>query len=269
MNEEAATNRSETISVRETLRNALSAGEGLEGRTWRLMQKQPDATIPDVMAEMDVGRNSARYAMLVVKALETGDVPLRDYYAANAVAKRLEQFARRHADGLSPDATRYILDLKTESEQAADARQSAQIERASATTRNIEKRRVAGIYVYTLPHYLRHPIEPSNDPDSSDKTLLKVGMSNVDARGRVQQQAVTGLPEPPVLLRVFTCGDRPMTEVETTMHRLLRAFDHNPNRQRGAGKEWFLTSLQALDELASVLELTTEFKSANEDEDKK
>lgn len=267
MNEEPATTDGETISIRKTLRHALSVGQGQEGRTWRFMQTQPDAKVSDVMAEMDVGRNSARYAMLVVTALETGEVPLRDYYAANAVAKRLERFARRHADRLSPDATRYILDLKVESEQAADARQSAQIERASATTRNMEKHKVAGIYVYTLPHYLRYPFQPSNDPDSSDKTLLKVGMSDVDARGRVRQQAVTGLPEPPVLLRVFTCGDRPVIEVEATMHRLLGAFDHNPNRQRGAGKEWFLTSLQALDELASVLELTTEF--ANQDEDEK
>lgn len=265
MNEEPATTNHETISIRETLRTALSVGQGLEGRTWRFMQAQPDAKIPDVMTEMDVGRNSATYAMLVVKALETGEVPLRNHYAADAVAKRLEQFARRHADRLLPDATSYILDLKTKSEQAADAHRSANIERASAATRNMERHRVAGIYLYTLPHYLRHPIQPSNDPDSSDKTLLKVGMSEVDARGRVRQQAVTGLPEPPVLLRVFTCGDRPMAEVEATMHRLLGAFDHNPNRLRGAGKEWFLTSLQALDELASVLELTTEFANVDED----
>ena len=254
-----------TISIQEALRNALKEGQGREGHTWRFLHMQPNAKITDVMEELDVGRNSANYAMLVVKALETGEIPLENYYAADAVAKRLEGFARRHADRLSPDATRYVLDLKAKSEQAADSRRTAQIERASDTTRTEEKKRVAGIYVYTLPHYLRYPIQRSNDPDSSDKTLLKVGMSDVDARGRVQQQAVTSLPEPPVLLRVFTCGDdRPLTQIEATMHRLLGAFDHNPNRQRGAGKEWFLTSLQALDELAKVLELDSEFAHADE-----
>lgn len=266
MKEEPATTNDKTVSIQEALRNALKDEQGQEGRTWRFLQKQPDATIPRVMEELDVGRNSARYAMLLVKALETGEIPLKDYYAADAVAKRLEGFARRHADRLSPDATRYVLDLRVKSEHAADDRRSAQIEKASDTTRNMEKKRVAGIYVYTLPHYLRYPVQRSNDPDSSDKTLLKVGRSEVDARGRVQQQAVTGLPEPPVILRVFTCADRPLTQVETTMHRLLGAFDHNPNRQRGAGKEWFLTSLQALDELASVLELTREFASEDEEE---
>ncbi|MCY3839244.1 MAG: GIY-YIG nuclease family protein, partial [Gammaproteobacteria bacterium] len=116
----------------------------------------------------------------------------------------------------------------------------------------MDKKRAAGIYVYTLPHYLRHPKQPADDPGySSNKTLLKVGMSDRDVLERVRQQG-TGLPEPPVLLRVFTSKDRPLTEVEATMHKLLGAFDHNPNRERGAGKEWFLTLLPALDALASV-----------------
>lgn len=266
MKEEPDTTNDRTVSIHEALCNALREGHGREGRTWRFLQRLPDATTPQVMEELGMGKNSARYAMLAVEALKTGKVPLKDYYAAEGVAKRLEEFARRHADRLSPDATRYVLDLKAKSKEAADHRRSAEIERASDTTPSMERKRVAGIYVYTLPHYLRYPVQPSDDPDSSDKTLLKIGMSDVDARGRVQQQAVTALPEPPVLLRVFTCGDRPLAEVESTMHRLLGAFDHNPNRQRGAGKEWFLTSLPALDELASVLELTREFASEDEEE---
>lgn len=253
-------------TVQSSLRAALAADKGREGGTWRFLQLKPKAKAPDVMDEMDVGENIARYALLTIEALKTGELPTGNHYAADAVGRNLKSFADRQAERLSPRAMKYVLELGEHAKSAAAARRSMLIEEKASATRDVEgqTRAAAGIYVYTLPHYLRHPMQPSNDAHSADRTLLKVGMSDVNAPRRVRQQSVTGLPEPPILLRIYTCA-KPLAEVEQTMHRVLGAFDHNPNRQRGAGKEWFLTSLQALDELASVLGLTVEFANHEDD----
>ena len=69
----------------------------------------------------------------------------------------------------------------------------------SRTSSTAEASGVRGIYVYTLPHYLRYPVDPSEDEDEStdDRTYLKVGMSGKDIIQRVRQQVNTALPEEP------------------------------------------------------------------------
>ena len=44
---------------------------------------------------------------------------------------------------------------------------------------------------------------------------------------------------------------------------MLDAADHNPNREKGAGKEWFLTNLKFLDAIAVTLGL--QIRRYNED----
>ena len=118
---------------------------------------------------------------------------------------------------------------------------------------------VAGIYVYTLPHYLRYPVVPSDDDYGNPRTYLKVGSSKRDMAARVKQQSTTAIPEPPVIVRMYTCPDRDIVETERTIHRHLDAADHNPNRRAGAGKEWFLTHLRFVDSTADLLGLPVEY----------
>ncbi len=44
------------------------------------------------------------------------------------------------------------------------------------------------------------------------------------------------------------------------MHTHLNAADHNQNRSRGAGKEWFLTHLTFIDSTADLLAMEIKYE---------
>ena len=108
-----------------------------------------------------------------------------------------------------------------------------------------------GIYVYSLPHYVRHPYD-----EESGRTLLKVGRADRSVIKRFREQTrTTALPEDPVLLRVYPCGEESSSVMEGKFHSLLEAADHDRSKARTGGTEWFLTSLKFLDEIATTLGL--------------
>jgi hypothetical protein len=111
-------------------------------------------------------------------------------------------------------------------------------------SREAEAQHIHGVYVYTLPHYLKHPVDAE-----SGRTLLKIGHSSRDVLARVAQQRVTALPEDPILVRIYPCDDT--ASVEAIFHGWLRKAGHQqPTATVQAGNEWFLTSLSFLDDVA-------------------
>lgn len=75
---------------------------------------------------------------------------------------------------------------------------------AVAQTAQAQAKGTPGIYVYSLPHYVRHRFDPE-----TGHTLFKVGRSDVDVFQRVGAQARTAaLPEDPVLLRIYHAPGR-------------------------------------------------------------
>jgi hypothetical protein len=134
------------------------------------------------------------------------------------------------------EATEGQLMLRASDREAQEGEEQA----ATANTKKVEAARVPGIYVYTLPHYWRHKVDPEND-----QTYLKVGKSATDVFGRVDQQRTTALPEDPWLLRVYPTEDA--TAVERKFHVMLDAADHHRAASTKGGREWFLTSLRILD----------------------
>lgn len=122
--------------------------------------------------------------------------------------------------------------------------QSVEVDAAVEETKKAEALGTPGIYVYTLPHYLRYPV----DPDTR-RTLLKVGHSSTDAYDRAASQGrLTALPEDPILLRIYP-ADASAT-VERDFHEWLRSADHAGSRTQRGGSEWFLTSTKFLDRIA-------------------
>jgi hypothetical protein len=124
-------------------------------------------------------------------------------------------------------------------------------ERAVEATSAAEDHGVPGIYVYALPHYVRHPYD-----EESGRTLLKVGRADRSVITRFRQQTrTTALPEDPVLLRVYPTVEDDSSRFERKFHALLEAADHDRSKARTGGTEWFLTSLRFLDEIATTLGL--------------
>lgn len=98
--------------------------------------------------------------------------------------------------------------------------ETEQLESDSAVLAGALKQ-ASGVYVYTYPHYWRHPYVAD-----SERRLLKVGRTTDKAWTRVVTQArQTGMPEDPLLLRVYKADDP--TAAESAFHMLLDAAEHH------------------------------------------
>ena len=138
-----------------------------------------------------------------------------------------------------------------ESRAADPEAQAAEDKKAREATKKAEEHAVPGIYVYTLPHYLRYPYEPE-----SGHTLLKVGHSGASVIQRFNsQRRETVLPEDSVLLRVYPTGPADSGEIERKFLALLDAADHLRRDGRSVGREWFLTTTKFVDKIADILDL--------------
>ncbi len=114
---------------------------------------------------------------------------------------------------------------------------------------------VSGVYVYTLPHYLKHPYH------ADGRTLLKVGRADyVVDRLRGQVRRITALPERPVPLRIYWHRNKKPVLIERQLHLALLARGHPRHEDWQNGQEWFVTDLATLDELAGELKLTTKYR---------
>lgn len=216
---------------------------------------------PEAMAEeADTKHTSFVWNYVqILNALLDGEMP-----SAPSVARSV---ARKYRALLkldwSPSLTKKLVaELEILERRSADVDAVVEESRkAKQNTEAVESENPAGIYVYSLPHYVRFPFDPE-----TGRTLLKVGHSQRDAIRRMQAQTrTTALPEDPVLLRVYPTDSSESAQIEAKMHRTLRAFDHGREVERMAGREWFLTTTTAIDAVADLLGL--EARVVNDDAD--
>ena len=178
-------------------------------------------------------------------------------------ARMLRNFVRRNDEGLSEQTKERLRDLADDHTRIASDENAVVKEREELEDREQQRNdRTPGIYVYTLPHYMKRPVLETKDEDSSPRTYLKVGMSERGTRERMRQQSTTALPEPLLDLRIYAHkeGKADYRDIEKRIHAHLNAADHNQNRRRGAGKEWFLTNLTFIDSTAQLLGLIIKFE---------
>jgi len=194
-----------------------------------------------------------------LKVIEGGPLPTAPTVVRSS-SLYLSGFLKRHSSRMSPEVVQE-LNLRLEQMRRLQAKAEGDgsesvTEIAREREEEILKKRIVGIYVYTLPHYLAHPVSPAEDDSLSDRTLFKVGKSDSDVIRRFnEQQRITALPEKPLLVRIYT-GVEDKGNVEVRFHALLSAADHRRNQGRAAGTEWFLTSLRFLDAIAEDMGLT-------------
>ncbi|HEU5222460.1 MAG TPA: GIY-YIG nuclease family protein [Candidatus Lumbricidophila sp.] len=197
------------------------------------------------------GANGGNYGYnnrVTIAALIEGVIPSGPTLALQA-ARRVRTLLKR--TDLSAELRKDWVELEQQLTARAEDRSAVEAEDAASVraTLDAESRGVPGIYVYTLPHYLKYPV----DPDTG-KTYLKVGHSARDAVHRAGAQGrFTALPEDPILLRIYPTEQS--GEVERRFHEWLRMADHHGARTRRGGTEWFLTSTKFVDHVARELGL--------------
>jgi hypothetical protein len=236
-------------SVRAEIVDVLDAEEGGLGDVWRRTQagQSPE--------EIRVARGNERPNFVwnylrTARAIVDGDLPTAPTVALGA-ARTLRRILKENEFS---SATRAVLEhrLTVLEQRAGDpGALAAEEKKAKIATATAEEHAVPGIYVYSLPHYVRHPYD-----EESGRTLMKVGRADRSVIRRFREQTrTTALPEDPVLLRVYVTGEADSIDKERIFHRLLEAADHDRSTARTGGTEWFLTSTRFLDEIAGVLGL--------------
>ena len=186
---------------------------------------------------------------------------------ARQIAARMKSTMRNHE--FSP-STREVLERNiAELEGIAsdvDAFEAEQ-DKAEIAEHSVEERLRdrTGVYVFTYPHYLRHPTHPSRESEKMpDRTLLKVGFADHGIFDRVNQETSgAGVPEHRRVLRAYLTTpseSQSSRNIERRFHELLDSAGHaGPKRgsteyQRG-GKEWFYSNVDFLDLIAQLLDL--------------
>ena len=257
---------SDDARYREEIEKALEQDDQRIGDVWRERRKQQSRD-PDVDAIVKAlglkitARGMVYCRLRYIDTLREEVRKMDSPIAAAQTARMIANFIKRHSQ-LSEDTKTRLEKLKAKHQQvlsSSDARENEEreIEEESAK----RSKGIPGIYVYSLPHYLKYPVEPTEDEDGSNpRTYLKIGMSETNMEARVQRQATTALPEPLIILRQYTCSDKNIKQIEEKIHRHLNDADHNQNRRRGSGTEWFLTHLTFIDSTADLLGLSIEYE---------
>ncbi|MDE2742232.1 MAG: GIY-YIG nuclease family protein [Gemmatimonadota bacterium] len=253
---------------------ALSADEKRLGKVWRLSR---EGLNPNEIAEKSgYSKAYVNHCTRMIKALVDSTLPNTTTLMARRYGPILRDFVKRHQEEYLSDAT--VAEIGKRADEWADecarrandpVKREEEEQKFERQTSAAEQEEVPGIYVYALPHYLRYPVETSENDETDDRTYLKVGMSERDAIKRFRQQrGSTALPEPPILLRIYVGSNgMDIAEVERKIHRHLAHADHVRNSERGAGTEWFLTHLKFLDSTAELLDLKTHFAIDDSDDD--
>jgi len=220
--------------VRKELQAYLVADSSRVGEMYRLLE---EGLAADTITErLEGGAAGAWQYRRMVRALLDGNLPTAPTVAL-AAARRYRTVLK--TPGFSAAARAYLQANLDELERRASdpARLDQEAQQASQQTQQAEARNEVGVYVYALPHYIRHPYD-----QATGRTLLKVGHSSSDVIVRFRNQTrTTALPEEPILLRIYRTSGNSAAPAESAFHRLLDAADHSRTIGRSAGREWFLT----------------------------
>lgn len=212
------------------------------GRLW-MYERQGFS--PQQMAEAE-GTETAGWVSnyrWLVRVLRDGEIPKGPALALQG-ARKVRAWLR--LNDLTPDLRKALIEQESLLMSRAEDKQALteEAENALAATEKAESDGPPGIYVYTLPHYLRY----RSDPETG-RTLLKVGHSSRDAIYRVRSQGrLAALPEDPILLRIYPV--EASRNAEKDFHDWLRDADHPGGRSQRGGSEWFTTSTKFLDRIA-------------------
>lgn len=196
-----------------------------------------EGTLPN---SASISRNAARSISRLIKESATITPPTLEYL----------------------NATRARLIENTESETAV-LHDQATLEAQSAALVEVASTIQNGIYVYSFPTYLHF-----GTVEDQEVFWLKIGSTKNSVWQRiVDQNRQTSMPEDPKLLRIYHKDQMDIDAIEQKFHLTLDRVGHERSaaRRTKAGKEWFASTLDAIDAIAELLELEIEKYEPSDD----
>jgi hypothetical protein len=244
----------------QKLHSLLFSNSGQLGSVYRAMVDAPDAGPTELLPKTTCANSGAVGNRRAVVNAVMKDVQPRAQSVASQAAGSVRTLLKATNDEQVSDWLNGVLarlEERADSEEAVAEEAKELKENSSELAETM--RTASGVYVYTYPHYWRYPFIPG-----TQRRLLKVGRTSNNAWARVLSQArQTGMPEDPLLLRVYKAVNS--IEAEWSFHRLLDAAEHERSFGAAVGKEWFSTTLEYCDAIATVLKFEV-LKGSNTDD---
>lgn len=245
-----------TGRVREELDKMLSQNEGQLGLVYELWSKGVRKNKDFVERGAAANSGAAGNSRATIEAVMKGVIPTGPTVAVIA-RSAVNGLIRRNSQISSP-TKHYLEALLQRLSERADDQESRDIEERdfAEDSERIQKEmgRRSGVYVYTFPLYLRD-VRMTNP----DRFYFKIGKSDGAVLRRVLSQS-TGMPEAPLLLRVYLHKTLPPIEVERKFRKALLAAGHESVRtldkklaSKSGAREWYATRLEFLDQIGELL----------------
>ena len=247
-------------SYRREVENALDEDRTQLGDVWKGRKQN----LTRVTIARNLGVSGVYNVWKRIDAIVEGKVPTAVSLAVEC-ASALRGFSGRHGEFLSEETHKELARRASTCDEVANDPKKRKAEERVLERETHAHDRGPGIYVFTLPHYFHHAVEPADKDGADDRSYYKVGHSEADVKDRVQaakrEAGYTGVPESPLMLRKYGCPDgENLITIERKIHRLLEDADHLRNKGATKGTEWFLTHLKFLDSIALILGLTVDYE---------
>lgn len=239
-----------TPELHQELTQALRSNDGQLGKVFALLESGSVTNRELVDGFAAANQGAAANLRVTVKAVLEGVFPSGPSVAAQS--RRSIGGLIRDNPGLSEAARSHLEDLRTKLEAIATDSAAIELEDRglAVLSKDLELslEKMAGVYVFTLPSFYR--AVQKTDPE---RFWFKIGKTDRNAGMRVREIMKTGLPEDPVILRVYSHPTRTPKEIETEFHKLLISAGHYRAIGDQTGRDWFATNLDFLNAIASSL----------------
>lgn len=245
--------------VRAELKQMLATDDLLLGQIFNAMETGLTNASDLVAATTAASRGVVYNYQKMTYAILDGVLP--NGAAVSLMSARAVTRLIKKNPAMSPETMAYLVETRErllENTETTSAVQHDQelIEAQSAALESIASTIQSGIYVYSFPTYLYY-----GTVEDRELYWLKIGSTKNSVWQRiVEQNRQTSMPEDPKLLRIYHKDDMNIEAIEKKFHTTLDRVGHERSaaRRTKSGKEWFATTLDAIDAIAELLELEIE-----------
>lgn len=245
--------------VRQEIKQLLAVDDLLLGQIFNAMERGITNAAELVEATTAASRGVVYNYQKMTYAILDGVVP--SSAAVSLMSARAISRIIKKNPTITPETLAY---LKANREKLLDNTETSSavqhdqelIEAQSAALESIATTIQSGIYVYSFPTYLYY-----GTVEDKEVYWLKIGSTKNSVWQRiVEQNRQTSMPEDPKLLRIYHKENMDIDLIEKKFHKTLERVGHERSaaRRTKAGKEWFATTLDAIDAIAELLELDIE-----------
>lgn len=246
-------------SIRNEVKEMLKSDPLLLGSIYNVMESGVTNALEIVESTTASNRGVVYNYQKMISAILDGKIPNSASISRNAARSISRLIKNSNSVSVATldylNATRVKLMENAESETAV-LHDKASIEAQSEALVKVASTIKNGIYVYSFPTYLHY-----GTIEDQEVFWLKIGSTKNSVWQRiVEQNRQTSMPEDPKLLRIYHKDPMDIDSIEQKFHITLEKVGHERSvaRRTKAGKEWFATTLEAVDAIADLMELEIE-----------